>query len=141
MVSTETASPVGKALVDELPEPVGKYPDGIKVDVDGNIYVGCSDGVRVFTAGGESLGLLRLASGGLVLSGGRLNGSNHDNYVWFDAAEDGAHGRRRELPVPRALVPALRHAGSACCRARGDGGARASQSPKRRGVVSSQLRL
>lgn len=34
--------------------------------------------------------LLGLTGGGVVLSGGRLNKTNHENYLWVNAAGDGA---------------------------------------------------
>jgi gluconolactonase len=34
------------------------FPDGLKVDTAGRIYVSCDEGVRVLSAGGEPLGLL-----------------------------------------------------------------------------------
>lgn len=38
-------------------------PDGIKVDVDGNIYVGASDGARIFSSDGVEIGMIGLAGG------------------------------------------------------------------------------
>uniref|UniRef100_A0A7S2HFS3 SMP-30/Gluconolactonase/LRE-like region domain-containing protein n=1 Tax=Helicotheca tamesis TaxID=374047 RepID=A0A7S2HFS3_9STRA len=38
-------------------------PDGIKVDVDGNIYVGAGDGARIFSPSGELIGVLALEGG------------------------------------------------------------------------------
>jgi gluconolactonase len=38
-------------------------PDGIKVDVKGNIYVGADDGVRVYTEDGTHLGVLGVEGG------------------------------------------------------------------------------
>lgn len=38
-------------------------PDGIKVDVDGNIYVGAGDGTRIFSSCGKPIGLIGLKGG------------------------------------------------------------------------------
>ncbi|OAP65337.1 gluconolactonase [Fonsecaea erecta] len=38
-------------------------PDGIKCDMDGNVYSGCGDGVHVWSAGGVLLGKIRVAGG------------------------------------------------------------------------------
>ncbi|POS78066.1 SMP-30/Gluconolaconase/LRE-like region [Diaporthe helianthi] len=38
-------------------------PDGIKCDVDGNVYSGCGDGVNVWSPGGVLLGKIRVEGG------------------------------------------------------------------------------
>lgn len=40
-------------------------PDGIKCDLDGNLYSGCGDGVNVWSPGGELLGRI-LVDGGVA---------------------------------------------------------------------------
>lgn len=40
-------------------------PDGIKCDLEGNVYSGCGDGVNVWNAGGILLGKI-LVSGGVA---------------------------------------------------------------------------
>lgn len=38
-------------------------PDGIKCDMDGNVYSGCGDGVNVWSPGGVLLGRIIVAGG------------------------------------------------------------------------------
>lgn len=38
-------------------------PDGIKCDMEGNVYSGCGDGVNVWSAGGILLGKIILPGG------------------------------------------------------------------------------
>lgn len=38
-------------------------PDGIKCDMDGNVYSGCGDGVNVWSPGGELLGRIVVDGG------------------------------------------------------------------------------
>lgn len=38
-------------------------PDGVKVDMDGNVYAGCGDGVNVWSAGGVLLGKILVDDG------------------------------------------------------------------------------
>lgn len=38
-------------------------PDGIKADLEGNIWVGCGDGVRCFSPDGQLLGLINIVGG------------------------------------------------------------------------------
>jgi gluconolactonase len=40
-------------------------PDGIKTDLNGNVYSGCGDGVNVWSPGGELLGRI-LVEGGVA---------------------------------------------------------------------------
>jgi gluconolactonase len=40
-------------------------PDGIKCDIDGNVYSGCGDGVNVWSPGGVLLGKI-LVDGGVA---------------------------------------------------------------------------
>ena len=46
----------------EEPDGVG-YPDGLKCDISGNLYVGCGDGVRVFQPDGAYLGKIDIPGG------------------------------------------------------------------------------
>jgi gluconolactonase len=39
---------------------VKSAPDGIRCDVDGNVWCGCRPGVQIVTAGGERIGIIRL---------------------------------------------------------------------------------
>jgi gluconolactonase len=45
-----------RVFADEIPG----FPDGLKVDPDGRVFVSCSGGVRVFAPGGEPLGEIEL---------------------------------------------------------------------------------
>ncbi|CAG8972348.1 hypothetical protein HYALB_00005016 [Hymenoscyphus albidus] len=49
-------------------------PDGIKTDAEGNVYVGCGDGVSVWNAGGMMLGKIKVEGGSanLVLGEGKV---------------------------------------------------------------------
>lgn len=38
-------------------------PDGIKCDLDGNVYSGCGDGINVWSPGGVLLGLIAIEGG------------------------------------------------------------------------------
>lgn len=38
-------------------------PDGIKCDMDGNVYSGCGDGVNVWSPGGVLLGIVKIEGG------------------------------------------------------------------------------
>jgi gluconolactonase len=38
-------------------------PDGIKIDVDGNVYSGCGDGIHVWSPGGVFLGKMVIPGG------------------------------------------------------------------------------
>mmetsp|Transcript_144070 Transcript_144070/g.265731 ORF Transcript_144070/g.265731 Transcript_144070/m.265731 type:complete len:150 (-) Transcript_144070:66-515(-) len=44
-------------------DPDAGFPDGIKCDVDGNVYAGCGDGVRVYSPGGTFLGRIKVQGG------------------------------------------------------------------------------
>ncbi|KAE8153128.1 hypothetical protein BDV25DRAFT_169481 [Aspergillus avenaceus] len=46
-------------------------PDGVKVDMDGNVYAGCGDGVSVWSAGGVLLGKILVKDGVANFSFGR----------------------------------------------------------------------
>ena len=50
-------------------------PDGLRVDTDGNVWVGCGDGVRVYSAEGVHLGLIRVPEpvANLTFGGPRRN--------------------------------------------------------------------
>jgi gluconolactonase len=41
----------------------GLLPDGIKCDMDGNVYSGCMDGVEVWNASGVLIGCIRVEGG------------------------------------------------------------------------------
>lgn len=38
-------------------------PDGIKCDLQGNVYSGCGDGVHVWTPGGKLIGKIKVIGG------------------------------------------------------------------------------
>lgn len=38
-------------------------PDGIKCDLNGNVYSGCGDGINVWCAGGVLLGIIKVKGG------------------------------------------------------------------------------
>ena len=38
-------------------------PDGIKCDLQGNVYSGCGDGVHVWTPGGRLIGKIKVSGG------------------------------------------------------------------------------
>lgn len=38
-------------------------PDGIKCDLEGNVYSGCGDGVHVWTPGGNLIGKIKIPCG------------------------------------------------------------------------------
>lgn len=38
-------------------------PDGIKCDINGNVYSGCGDGLNIWTAGGVLMGKILLDGG------------------------------------------------------------------------------
>ncbi|THC95091.1 hypothetical protein EYZ11_005415 [Aspergillus tanneri] len=46
-------------------------PDGIKVDMDGNVYAGCGDGIHVWSPGGVILGKILVKGGAANFSFGR----------------------------------------------------------------------
>jgi gluconolactonase len=50
-------------VIIEFTEDAKGVPDGIKVDADGNIYIGAGDGVRVYTPDGTFLGTLGVEGG------------------------------------------------------------------------------
>ncbi|KAK5048155.1 hypothetical protein LTR84_005825 [Exophiala bonariae] len=62
IVSKPNGSPmlVNKRLFAYAP---GRYPDGIKCDTLGNVYAGCGDGVEVWNAGGDLLGIIKIPGG------------------------------------------------------------------------------
>jgi gluconolactonase len=41
----------------------GLLPDGIKCDVDGNVYSGCLDGISIWNSGGTLLGKVLIPGG------------------------------------------------------------------------------
>lgn len=41
-------------------------PDGIKCDLEGNVYAGCHDGVNVWNAGGRLVGKIVIPDGGVA---------------------------------------------------------------------------
>lgn len=59
-------------------------PDGVKVDMDGNVYAGCEDGVNVWLAGGVLLGKILVKGGTSNFSFGK-NGTMfilNENKLW-----------------------------------------------------------
>ena len=46
-------------------------PDGIKCDMDGNVYSGCGDGIQVWSEGGDLLGKLLIEGGAANFCFGR----------------------------------------------------------------------
>lgn len=46
-------------------------PDGIKCDMDGNVYSGCGDGINVWNAGGVLLGRILVEGGAANFCFGR----------------------------------------------------------------------
>lgn len=46
-------------------------PDGIKLDMDGNVYAGCGDGINVWSPGGILLGKILIKNGTSNFSFGR----------------------------------------------------------------------
>ena len=55
-VSTAGALEYGEVFFDATAETADGLPDGLKVDVDGNVFATGPGGIRVFTAGGVHLG-------------------------------------------------------------------------------------
>ena len=51
------------------------FPDGLKVDVHGNLYCGCADGVRVYDPSGAFLGRFAIAGGVANLCFGGVDGT------------------------------------------------------------------
>jgi len=39
------------------------FPDGIKCDLNGNVYSGCGDGVNIWNAGGKLIGKIMIPGG------------------------------------------------------------------------------
>jgi len=52
-----------RVIIEFKGEAKGIIPDGIKLDEDGNIYIGAGDGVRVYTPDGTFLGTLGVEGG------------------------------------------------------------------------------
>jgi gluconolactonase len=48
-------------------------PDGIKADIEGNVWVACGDGVRAYSPEGQLLGLINIPGGcsNFVFVGGK----------------------------------------------------------------------
>ena len=46
-------------------------PDGIKCDVEGNVYSGCGDGINVWCPGGVLLGVIKVEGGAANFCFGR----------------------------------------------------------------------
>lgn len=83
-------------------------PDGIKCDVDGNVYSGCGDGVNVWSPGGVLLGKIRVDGGVANFCFGRegemfiLN----EERLWratLAGSTKGAllHGKGKEVPAAK----------------------------------------
>lgn len=69
-------------------------PDGIKVDMDGNVYSGCKDGVNVWSAGGVLLGKILVKGGAANFSFGQ-NGTMfilNENKLWRAQVNRKVHG-------------------------------------------------
>jgi gluconolactonase len=59
-------------------------PDGIKLDMEGNVYAGCGDGINVWSPGGVLLGKILIKDGAANFSFGR-NGQMfilNENILW-----------------------------------------------------------
>ena len=59
-------------------------PDGIKTDMNGNVYAGCGDGINVWSPGGVLLGKILIKNGAANFSFGR-NGQMfimNENKLW-----------------------------------------------------------
>jgi gluconolactonase len=41
----------------------GKFPDGIKCDLTGNVYAGCGNGIEIWNASGVLLGAIKVEGG------------------------------------------------------------------------------
>jgi gluconolactonase len=70
------------------------FPDGIKVDMDGNVYAGCADGVNVWSAGGVLLGKILIKDGTSNFSFGK-NGTMfimNENKLWKVQLNNTVHG-------------------------------------------------
>jgi gluconolactonase len=61
-------------------------PDGVKVDMDGNVYAGCGDGVNVWSAGGVLLGKILVDDGTSNFSFGK----NGTMFIMNEQALQGA---------------------------------------------------
>lgn len=76
-----------------------RCPDGIKCDMDGNVYSGCGDGVNVWSPGGVHLGTVEVEGGAANFCFGRegemfiLN----ENRLW--RAQLGTHVRGALLKI------------------------------------------
>lgn len=69
-------------------------PDGVKVDMDGNVYAGCKDGVNVWSAGGVLLGKILIKDGTANFSFGK-NGTMfilNENKLWRAQLSSSVHG-------------------------------------------------
>lgn len=102
-------------------------PDGIKCDVEGNVYSGCGDGVNVWSPGGVLLGKIRVKGGVANFCFGREGEMfilNEENLWRATLAEStkGAllQGEGKEAPpavkepaaeAPDAKAPAVRKSG------------------------------
>ncbi|KAJ5330546.1 hypothetical protein N7476_000329 [Penicillium atrosanguineum] len=70
------------------------FPDGVKVDMDGNVYAGCGDGVNVWSAGGVLLGKVLIKDGTSNFSFGK-NGTMfimNENKLWKAQLNKKVHG-------------------------------------------------
>lgn len=78
---------VGDRLADErvLADPIPGFPDGLKVDADGRVYVSSADGVLVYDPDGAPLGEIELPGAVNFTFGGRAGDVlfiTRDDAVW-----------------------------------------------------------
>ena len=69
-------------------------PDGIKCDKEGNVYSGCGDGVNVWSAGGDLLGIIRVEGGVANFCFGRQGAMYllNENRIWKAQLADATRG-------------------------------------------------
>ncbi|KAJ5661941.1 uncharacterized protein N7477_009557 [Penicillium maclennaniae] len=73
---------------------IDRFADGVKVDMDGNVYAGCGDGVNVWSAGGVLLGKILIEGGTSNFSFGK-NGTMfimNENKLWRSRLNKSVHG-------------------------------------------------
>lgn len=69
-------------------------PDGIKTDMQGNVYAGCGDGINVWSAGGVLLGKILVNNGAANFGfgkGGQMYIMN-ENKVYFAQLDSSVKG-------------------------------------------------
>lgn len=59
-------------------------PDGIKCDMEGNVYSGCGDGINVWSSGGVLLGIVKVEGGASNFCFGREGAMYilNENRLW-----------------------------------------------------------